>query len=466
MTPPAATTAPPPPRRPVVRARTRRPPIPVQRQRRLDDWPRTTRVLPWMLAAFMVLIWEVPINSITPTVSVPFDLHFDRVVLPVIVLVWVLSLAVGGYGAPRLRFTGIHAALLGFLTLAVLSVVLHSSYLTTTLEYPEAVKKLTIIGSYTLLFLMISSCVRRTEVRAFMIFTLALAVICAIGMLYEYRVRVNLFYDWSDKLLPGIFHVDQFDPSSVDEQGRLQTRGPAQLGLEAAAMLAMALPIALVGIMHEQERRARLLYGLAGVIVMAAAISTYRKTAFTAPITIALTLAVFRRRELLRLAPLGLAGIIAVHALSPGAIGSIVTQLRGDRLSTASTVSDRTADYDAIRPDVWSHLLLGRGFGSYEQIRYRILDSELLHRLVEMGVLGLISYIAMPIAVVVVMRSLINARDPAWSPLALAAAASAVGFLTLSALFDVMSFPHTPYIFMTIAGFAAVLRKPPEEQFP
>jgi hypothetical protein len=419
-----------------------------------------------MLAGFLVLIWLIPFNSITPTVSVPFDLHFDRVVLPFIVVVWVLSLFVGGYGAPRLRVTGIHAALLGFVTLAFASVAVNAVYLSTTLEFPEAIKKLTIIVSYVLLFVMIASCVRRTEVRAFMIFTLVLAVICAVGMLYEYRVRVNLFYQWSDQLLPNVFSVTRIDPTAVDEQGRLQTLGPAQLGLEAASMLALALPIALVGVMHEKTRRARLLYGLAGCLLMAAAISTYRKTAFTAPITIALTLAVFRRRELLRLAPLGLAGVIAVHVLSPGAIGSIVNQLHGDSLSSASTVSDRTADYDAIRPDVWTHMLLGRGFGSYEQIQYRILDSELLHRLVEMGALGLISFIAMPLSVVFVMRPLISARDPVWSPWALALAASAIGFLTVSALFDAVSFPHTPYIFMTMAGFAAVLRKPPEEQFP
>ena len=40
--------------------------------------------------------------------------------------------------------------------------------------------------------------------------------------------------------------------------------------------------------------------------------------------------------------------------------------------TAVGTVSDRTSDYDAIRPDVWSHLALGRGWGSYNHESYRI----------------------------------------------------------------------------------------------
>ena len=58
-----------------------------------------------------------------------------------------------------------------------------------------------------------------------------------------------------------------------------------------------------------------------------------------------------------------------------------------------ATTSDRTADYDAVRPDVWTHLLFGRGFGSYNHDTYRILDSEILGRTVETGVLGLAAFL-------------------------------------------------------------------------
>ena len=228
-------------------------------------------------------------------------------------------------------------------------------------------------------------------------------------------------------------------------------------------MLAMAMPIAFVGVMHATRWRNRLLYGLAACLLLAAAISTYRKTAFLAPISVLLTLAFFRRRELLKLAPLAVIAVIAVHALSPGALGAITDQLQGNRLAGAQTVNDRTSDYDAIRPDVWSHLALGRGFGSYEQTKYRILDSEILHRLVEVGVIGLAAYLSMMVAVVLAVNRTIRGRDPDLAPLALAAAGAAVAYLTVSTLFDALSFPHTPYIFLTFAAFAAVIIKPPVE---
>ena len=184
-----------------------------------------------------------------------------------------------------------------------------------------------------------------------------------------------MFYVWSDKLLPGIFHVQLFDPAGVDEIGPRQTRGPAELGLEAASMLAMAMPIAFVGVMHATRWRDRILYALAACLLLAAAISTYRKTAFRAPLSVIATLAFFRRRELLKLAPLAVVGLLAIHALSPGALGAITEQLSGNRLAAAQTVNDRTSDYDAICPDAWSHLAFGRGF--WEATSRRAIESSI-----------------------------------------------------------------------------------------
>ena len=69
----------------------------------------------------------------------------------------------------------------------------------------------------------------------------------------------------------------------------------------------------------------------------------------------------------------------------------------------------------------------------------------------------------MMFAVVATVRRTIHSRDPVLAPIALAAAGAAVAYFTVSTLFDALSFPHTPYIFLTFAGFAAVLVKPPEE---
>ncbi|MDA0166592.1 O-antigen ligase family protein [Solirubrobacter ginsenosidimutans] len=419
-------------------------------------WPHTTRVLPWMIAGFMAVLWLTPFNTIQLTASLPFDLKLDRLVLPVIIATWALAMAVGGPSAPRFKPTWIHAAIVSFIGAACIGVLLNARALNQSLEFDLSSKKILLLVFYGCLFMMVASIVRKQEVPAFLKYTLGLAVICALGTIWEYRFHYNVFYDLSDKLLPGIFQVGSAESTGVDDLGRRLTRGPGEHPLETVAMLSMAIPIALVGMLGSQTRRQRLLYGLAACIMLAAGISTYRKSALLAPLSVILTIAYFRRRELLKLAPLGLVGIVVVRILSPGALGSILFQLHANRLDVG-TVSDRSSDYDAVRPDVWTHLAFGRGYGSYDHVSYRILDSEMLGRLVDTGIVGLLFYALMVVSIVLAARGVIRRRDPVWSPPALAVAASAVAFLVVSFLFDVTSFPHTPYIILSLAGLLAAI---------
>jgi hypothetical protein len=420
------------------------------------NWPHTTRALPWMIAAFIAVLWLVPFNTIQVGVSLPVDLKLDRLLLPVILVSWVLATAIGGRGAPRWRMTPVHAAILGFAAVAGLSVVLNAAYLNQTLELGLSVKKLALLASYISFFFVVASVIRKGEIRAFLNLILALAVICALGVLWEYRFDYNVFYAWSQKLLPGFFQFTSNGTDGVDEIGRRLVVGPAEHGLEVVAMLSMALPIAIVGLMQSTRTRNRVLYGLAICLLVGASLSTYRKSAILAPISACLVLAYFRRRELLKLAPFGLVLLIAIPVLSPNALGSVIDQLKPNRLGV-STVSDRVSDYDAIRPDILSHPVFGRGYGSYDHTSYRILDNDMLTRLVESGIAGLIAFVLIVVAIIATAAPIIRSRDPARAPPALAIAAGAAPFLVLSALFDIMSFPHAPYILLSLAGLLAVL---------
>ena len=60
-------------------------------------------------------------------------------------------------------------------------------------------------------------------------------------------------------------------------------------------------------------------------------------------------------------------------------------------------------------------------------------------------------------------RKTINARHPVRSPQALAGVAAAAVFLVVGALFDSLSFPQVPYIFLYLAALTAVVVKPPNE---
>jgi hypothetical protein len=435
----------------------------------LGDWPRTTRVLPWLLAAFIAMLWLVPFNTIELAVSTPIDLKLDRLVLPFVVLAWGLAFLGGGAFAPRLKLTWIHAAIGAFVACVLVGVVLGAQQLHQLQELDLAVKKLPLLIAYVSVFVMVASAVRPSEVRPFMNYTLVLAVICGLGIIWQYRMHQNLFTIVSDKLLPGAFTIaSDTSGGDLDSLGRRWIAGPAEAGLEAVTMLSMALSIAVVGLVGDRGRKERLLYVLAACILLAAIFATGRKSALLAPAAVVLTLAYFRRRELLSLAPAGLIIAIVVSVLSPGAVQGTISQfIRPDRASVPTT-SDRTADYDAIRPDLWTNFLLGRGYGSYNHETYRVLDSDVLSRVVETGVLGLLTFFAIGISVVLTARRTIAARDPTYSPVALIGAAAAVCFLVASALFDVLGFPHAPYIFLYLTGLVAVVvaRDPEPDPVP
>ena len=443
-----------------------RPADPSNRPEGDDDWPHTTRLLPWLLAGFVAILWLVPFNTIELNASLPIDLTLDRLVLPFVAAAWIIAFVAGGRAAPRIHFTWIHAAIGLFVACAFLSVVLDAGYLSETLELDLSFKKLPLLVSFVSLFVIAASALRRSEVPAFLNYTLILAVMCAVGMIFEYRFEQNLFYAWSDKILPAAFLAVEVDASELDDIGRRAVTGPGEGGLEAVAMLAMALPIALVRLMQSGGWRDRILYGLAACALVAATFATYRKSGLLAPVAVVLTLAYFRRRELLKLAPLGMVLVVLVTVLSPGALRSTLDQfVRPDRLAVP-TVSDRASDYDAIRPDLWSNFFFGRGWGSYNHETYRILDSEILHRTVEMGVVGLVAFLLMVLSVLLSARGTIAGRDPQRAPAALMGAAAAAAFLTVSALFDVLSFPHATYIFLYTAGMVAVVIAPGDERAP
>jgi hypothetical protein len=321
-----------------------------------------------------------------------------------------------------------------------------------------SLKKLPLLVSYMSIFVIVASSVRRTEVPAFLTYTLILAVIVAVGIVIEFRFRTNLFINWTQKLLPpGFEYTGGVGTNGLDSLGRRWIAGPTDYGVEAVGMLSMALPIAIVGILASPTRRRQILYGLGIALLLAAMFATGRKSALIVPVAVIATLAYFRRRELLSLAPLGLLIGVVAAAASPGAVHGVVGQFTRSDASSVATTSDRTADYDAVRPDVFTHLLFGRGFGSYAHDTYRILDSDVLGRLVETGAIGLAAFAFIGLSVILVSRRTISQRDPRWAPAALCGTAAAVCFLVLATLFDVMSVPHGTDTFLYMAALGVLV---------
>ncbi len=436
------------------------------RDERRDAFPHTRRPLPWVLAAFLAMLFFVPVDSTELKLSLPVGSDIDRFAIVAMVLAWVCF---GGDQRAFLRtrrsklYVG---AVFVFLTLAIASVLLGVGRILNVGELTLAEKRFGLLASFLVLSWFTLTALRFEDLRGFSTYLIGLATFMAVGMLVERHTGYNIFYNWSAKLLKPIATVA---PSPTDihpefgSDGRVTVVGPTIHGLAATTMLVLVQPFALVRMFDAKSRRSWWLNGFAFILMLAAAAATDRKTALLVPVALVLYIACYRPRQVLRLAPVGLVVLVGlVHFASPGALGTIFTPTAGFQ---SSSTEHRLGDFTDVAPDVMAHPLLGRGFGTIDsdlETQFRINDDEYIDEIWEVGIFGLLAYIFMILAPVFTARKAIRGRDPNVASLALASSAGCIAYLVVSALFDAFSFPQAPYMFFLMAALTVIASAGPE----
>lgn len=421
------------------------------------DWPRTSRILPWLLALFLVVIWLIPYEAIDLSVPLPIDPHLDRFLLLAIGVLAIATVLIDRGRWLRRPAPVFSRTLLVFAGVGLASLALNADQLANVGELDQGTKKIILLLGYVVLFYVVAMVVRPSELRNFSVLLVGLAVLAAIGTLWEYREEYNVFYDLAAKIFSPIATVAPLPQLSLD--GRVDTFGPTDHGLAITTMLTLAMPFAVLGLISARTRWRKLLAALVVAILLAGGLATLRKTSMIAPVAALLVLAAYRPRKMLRLAPFGVLMLVMIHFIAPGALGGVGDQFAGGFFDAGTTVG-RTADYNAITPDIATHPLSGRGYGTIDPGRadtYRILDNQYLGQLVMVGVLGLAAYIGLLFAGLALAHSVIQrARNSEQRILGLAAASGFVAFGVASALFDLFSFSQVPYVFFFIAGLCSV----------
>jgi hypothetical protein len=433
---------------------------PSRRQPGRDAFPHTRRPLPWALAAFLAMLFLIPIDSTELKVQLPVGSQIDRFAVVGLVFLW---LVVGGdqRAFMRTRRSKLYVgAAFVFLVLDVASLLLDVGRIINLDDLSLAVKRFGLLGSFLIVSWFTLTALRFEDLRGFSSYLLGLATVMAIGMLVERHTGYNAFYNWSAVLLKPIAHVAP-SPTNIHPEigsdGRVTVVGPTLHGLAATTMLVVVMPFALVRMFDTTSRKSWVLYAFLFMLMIAAATATDRKTALLVPVAIVVYLACYRPRQVLRLLPIGLVVLVGlVHVVSPGALGTVFTPTAG--LESSST-THRVGDFTDVAPDVLAHPLLGRGFGTIEpdqSNQFRINDDEYIDEIWEVGVIGLLAYLFMIIAPVVAARRVIRARDPVIEPLVLATSAGCVAYLVVNALFDAMSFSQAPYMFFIVAALSTI----------
>lgn len=424
-----------------------------------DLWPRTTRPLPWLLAGLLALIFLVPLDGTELNIPSPVDPSIDRVALLVVVGVWIVVAVLGR----RTRISWDHSGLflglaLAFVGLAFASVVLNIGDIASHDLFGLAFNRLALLVAFVTLAFFAVSAMRPEELPRFSALLVLLATLTALGVIWERRTGFNVFYEFSSKIFSPIATVAPA-PTEIDPDPAVEARktivGPTEHGLAVTAMLVMVIPFALVGFMRRQDPK-RWLYALAVALIVAAALSTERKTAVLTPVAAGLVIAVYRPQLTVKMLPLLLGMAIFISAASPGALGTIFDL---QETFTSNSSAGRFDDYDAISPQVLRHPLFGSGYGTRDIAdteHVRILDNEYLALLLTVGLIGSLLFIAMILAAMVVAHPTIRHGSPERSDAALASSAACMVFLVVSLLFDSMSFAQAPYTFFLVAAIGTV----------
>ena len=430
-----------------------------EEDRALDDWPHTPRLLPWAMAAFVAMIFLVPVDAMSLPIHLPLNSKPDRVVLVAIALLWFSTLAlVSGAARPRLEFTKVHFAVFGFVAICFASVALNGRALAVNQDVSAVLKKLLLLISFVVFFVIASSVLRPREVPRFIRLMIGLGVVVAVAAIVERTMKYNVFYSLWGKVVPLQLPLEL---DKVDGIGRMSVDGPTAEPLELAALLAIILPLAIMEVTQSRTWARRLLYFVAVAILLGGSFATGRKTGVLAPVCGLMVLVAYRPRMMLKsLAVAAVPLFVTVHLMAPGQIGSTLVQLLPGHADAALTTKDRVARYDAVRPDVMSHLIIGAGFQSYDPVKNRILDNEFMDLMIEVGGIGLAAYLMIFLTVLHTGHGMIRGPDPRRAAAALAIQASIVTVGVANALFDELSFTHVSYLFFFMAAMVVALRVP------
>lgn len=412
------------------------------------DWPRTRRVLPWWIAAFVLMVYLIPFQSVFLPVPFPVDPQLDRFVLGGLFIVWVLAYFFSPHGRPRFKRAPMNVAVYFFVVACGVSIAVNLRRLSWDGELQLAIKQLSLVVSYLFFFYIAATSIRPSEVRAYAKFVVGLALLTAIGTIYQFRSGVNVFYSLASSLLKGT--TVTAPPVNGIAGARAAITGPALHGLADATLLASAVPFALVFAANATRGREKAAWLVTTIVIFAGCVATQRKTALIVPVISVVVLVAYEPRRFLRYWPLIPVLVLAIRLAAPHSISGLLYQFTHAGSSTSTT--DRTSDYSAVAPYLDNDLLFGRGYGSFDPHKYRILDDQMLGWLVEVGVVGVFAYAAMMFGAAATAHRVARRAVGVDGALMRAVVGGAAGFFVSNFLYDTFGFREAPYVFFFMAA--------------
>lgn len=355
---------------------------------------RTLLSWPALVLLTVLVILFIPIRRYTMAGDLPFELEPYRLLVAFIIVGWATSILIDP--RVRLRMTGFEGPIALILAASVASLVVNPGRVGGV--ETEVVKKLSFLISFVLILYLLVSVLRTWGNIDLLTKTLVAAGAgVAVFALVEARTGYNAF----DNLPGALPFLTLAELPDVPGRGaRLRVYASAQHPIALGAVLVMLLPFGIYLARRQEQRR----WWLATFLLGFGALATVSRTAV---LMFAVTAGVFfwlRPVEVKRLWPLVIPGLVAVHVLLPGTLGSLkeAFQPPGGLIAEQQTYegypgSGRVADLGPALEEYARNPLLGQGFatritdpraGGYANI----LDDQWLGTLLETGLVGVLGW--------------------------------------------------------------------------
>jgi O-antigen ligase len=413
------------------------------------------RVVEWhtLVALFLVVVLFVPIRRYEVPFGLPFQLELYRAVIVVLLLAWCASLLVDQ--RVRLRRSGLDMPIAAVAVTAVLSVVFNIDGIDGIVG-SQVAKSLLFLATFLLVFYFLVSVIRSLHAVEVMGAVLVVGgVVLAAFAALESRFGLTPFDDLH-RFLPFLELLQDFE---ITRGANVRAMASAEHPIALGALFVMILPFAIYFAMKYR----RWYQWLAVVILALGATVSVSRTAVVMLATMAFVYFVIRPRETLRLSPLLVPFVVAVHFVTPGTLGSLQASFTEDRLSNKG----RTSDYDPAWQQISAKPLLGQGYGTRIPVgpdkNADVLDNQWLGSAIETGALGVFSLAWLLGGYIKRIGAAARRRDGPESWLLAGLTAATASWFVGMFLFDAFSFIQaTLALFILLAmGSALVLATDP-----
>lgn len=417
------------------------------------------QLLKWwnLLLLNAVIVILVPARLYKTIFTASIDIDPFRMVLLLTLFLWFTHIAITRNAG--IKKTPINAYMFSFVGVAVLSLVANFSSISGEGELTSSFKSISMMMSYMIVFIVFYNLASQELssdqiLRVFRAIVIS-ATVAAVLALSERYTGYNVFkhlHEFFPFIKPSL-GADYFDKMY---RGDLRVTGSTAHPIAFGVMMSLVLPYTYYFFKSSKTKKQRALYFVSMLITAAGSIATVSRTALLTTLVVFIVLIIAlpddRRNIFKGLAVVAVIGVL----LMPKALEEILSYLSPSYFQSHEVGNryGRLEDYPVLFAEFLKSPLIGRGFGTYDPVRYRYVDNQHLLVIVELGMLGIYVFWGMFYRAYKNLKTKHARAKGDDKILATAFIASVIVFFVSSFMYDSLGFPQPTYLFFILLGLS------------